>query len=800
MFEISQSKFDNYIVNGEHILTLKIKKNMSIYWYEKTKTWVLKWFDKKQLKMCYKTKICNNISKITGYKFLYEYRNSIYEDDILEIKVQDFIKLNLSEQEILRGYKCGGVNWDKKEVELDPYILGMWLADKNSNGSQQYFLNKLTKYNLINNKHIPIEYLINDRETRLKVLAGIIDTDGYVYNNRKFIEISQTNNVLSDNIMYLARSLGFNCSNKKVDKITGSYNIITINGNNLNDIPIILEYKKLNTQNLIKNPLVTRIKVKSVGVGKYVGWTIGDNRRFLLGDFTVTHNTGKTAAAIGSIELIKNEKSNYTGAIILAKGKNLLSNFKKELVEESTKGIYIPENVEYLTQQERIRRTNKLVREYYSFEFYDGKSAKDNTFYQFAQYLSSKSDEFIIEKYSNKIIVLDEVHNIRIKDTEEGKEVYVYKEFHRFLHLIKNSKVLLLSGTPIKDTIDEFANIMNLILPLDEQFPIKDEFILEYFDNKGEFYNVKKEKIMDIKSKLKGRVSYLKAVTSTIKKVFEGEKKVGNLKHFVVCKDYMGSFQSDVYTEVYEHDKGGDQAFYTDSRQASLFVFPDKTFGDLGFGMEKNKAKKKEKDIDKNKPIIVNNNNIVEKAVKVRNKKGKMVDRFYYGISDNLKNILKPNKDTTHEEILQNIKIYSSKYESCIRKILESYKNKKSSFVYCEYIKGSSALLFSFILNLFGFNNSNGNETTKGMRYVLLNTISSKPHEIKFLVDRFNRPENLFGEYINVIIGSKVVSEGISFKNIQEEHILTPHWNYSETDQAIESLSIFFNTYTNVTS
>ena len=96
------------------------------------------------------------------------------------------------------------------------------------------------------------------------------------------------------------------------------------------------------------------------------------------------------------------------------------------------------------------------------------------------------------------------------------------------------------------------------------------------------------------------------------------------MKHFVVCKDYMGSFQSDVYTEVYEHDKGGDQAFYTDSRQASLFVFPDKTFGDLGFGMEKNKAKKKEKDIDKNKPIIVNNNNIVEKAVKVRNKKGKI--------------------------------------------------------------------------------------------------------------------------------------------------------------------------------
>jgi hypothetical protein len=31
-----------------------------------------------------------------------------------------------------------------------------------------------------------------------------------------------------------------------------------------------------------------------------------------------------------SIELIKNEKSNYTGAIILARGTNLLNNFKNE--------------------------------------------------------------------------------------------------------------------------------------------------------------------------------------------------------------------------------------------------------------------------------------------------------------------------------------------------------------------------------------------------------------------------------------------------------------------------------------
>ena len=479
--------------------------------------------------------------------------------------------------------------------------------------------------------------------------------------------------------------------------------------------------------------------------------------------------SGKSASAIGSIELIKSENSNYTGAVILARGTNLLNNFKNELVNEVTKGIYIPDNFQYLTQGERVARTNKLVREYYSFEFYDGKSAKDNTFYQFAQYLSTKSDEFIISNYSNKIIVIDEVHNIRIKDIEKGKEVYVYKEFHRFLHLIKNSKVLLLSGTPIKDTIDEFANIINLILPLDEQFPIKEEFINEYFDNIGAFYKVKPSKIQEIKNKLKGRVSYLKAVTSNVKKVFVGEKNIGKLKHFIVYKDIMSTFQSDKYKEVYEKDVDGKGVVYLDSRQASLFVFPDGTYGDAGFGKDK----------------IKNDNNIIEKKTKVKGAKGKMVDKISYALSDTLKKKLKKSEDSTEEEILQNIKKYSSKYEACIRNILKAYRDKKSSFVYCEYIKGSSALLFSLLLNLFGFQKANGTEKTKGMRYVLLNNISSKNNEIKFLVDRFNKPDNLFGEYINIIIGSKVVSEGISFKNIQEEHILTPHWNYSETDQAI---------------
>ena len=43
----------------------------------------------------------------------------------------------------------------------------------------------------------------------------------------------------------------------------------------------------------------------------------------------------------------------------------------------------------------------------------------------------------------------------------------------------------------------------------------------------------------------------------------------------------------------------------------------------------------------------------------------------------------------------------------------------------------------------------------------------------------------MFGEYIKVIIGSEKMSEGITLKNIQNIHILSPGWNFSEIDQAI---------------
>ncbi len=52
---------------------------------------------------------------------------------------------------------------------------------------------------------------------------------------------------------------------------------------------------------------------------------------------------------------------------------------------------------------------------------------------------------------------------------------------HRFIHLLTNKKVLLLTGTPMKDGPQEIASLMNLILPLTQQMPTNKNFLKEYF-------------------------------------------------------------------------------------------------------------------------------------------------------------------------------------------------------------------------------------------------------------------------------------------------------------------------------
>ena len=159
----------------------------------------------------------------------------------------------------------------------------------------------LDSYGLIHKKFIPDDFLMNSREIRLKLLAGLIDTDGYAGNDGKRIQISQSNHAIARQIELLARSLGFAVHVnliKKTNIVFGggepkSYPDhlgLSISGEHLSDIPCLVSRKRCISSTPNKDPLRTGIDVSSVGKGTYYGWRVNGNKRFVLPDLTVVRN------------------------------------------------------------------------------------------------------------------------------------------------------------------------------------------------------------------------------------------------------------------------------------------------------------------------------------------------------------------------------------------------------------------------------------------------------------------------------------------------------------------------------
>jgi superfamily II DNA or RNA helicase len=201
--------------------------------------------------------------------------------------------------------KCFIDYYKKYANSLDLYIknnsiekdCSIYYAITRKKGQKNVLLDMLRKYNLICNKHIPHIYKYNSRNIRLQLLAGILDSVGFVDNSE--YDIIQKNEILLDDIIYLARSLGFACYKKKCkksfmyksEKKTGIYYRTCIHGQGLEDIPVKYEHKKVQPLRQIKDALITRIKVVPKGIDCYYGIELDGNHRYLLGDFTVTHNT-----------------------------------------------------------------------------------------------------------------------------------------------------------------------------------------------------------------------------------------------------------------------------------------------------------------------------------------------------------------------------------------------------------------------------------------------------------------------------------------------------------------------------
>ena len=130
----------------------------------------------------------------------------------------------------------------------------------------------------------------------LKMLAGLIDTDGSL--TQGGYDIIFKSKILADDTAFIARSCGLAAYVKPCVKASqkgtkGTYYRISVSGD-CSVIPCRLPYKVAPRRKQKKSVLRTGLSVEYLCEGEYVGFTVGPENHYVMGDFTVTHNCGKT--------------------------------------------------------------------------------------------------------------------------------------------------------------------------------------------------------------------------------------------------------------------------------------------------------------------------------------------------------------------------------------------------------------------------------------------------------------------------------------------------------------------------
>lgn len=306
--------------------------------------------------------------------------------------------------------------------------------------------------------HIPDMYKINDRQTRLSLFQGILE--GRVGNP-----------TLAKDVLFLTRSLGINAY------ITESGKVVTVN-----------------------NDLTMDLSVQHVGKGKYYGFTLDGNNRYVLGDFTVTHNTctatgvmeavwdsGKQIIFASSIDAIasnppfkfhecasrlfprfKGKQMEDIASEFLTRGISfktfaVLSNNVKK-VEKLKKSLGIkPGSIVPVTSKKRITgsKYNQVLETIAASWNVDKKriDAANTANKKDRSYVADLSEFMDLD---NAVLIIDEVHNL-------FRPLSHQREQHQFLekHLVDPTlhpklKIVILTATP-GDNVPDVMKLLNII-------------------------------------------------------------------------------------------------------------------------------------------------------------------------------------------------------------------------------------------------------------------------------------------------------------------------------------------------
>jgi len=238
--------------------------------------------------------------------------------------------------------------------------------------------------------------------------------------------------------------------------------------------------------------------------------------------------TGKTLASIGVCEEMRVylKQLGIKKQIMIIASPNVQDNFKTQLFDERklklNNGLWQlessignnllkeinPTMIKDISKEKIINQIKVLINNAYTFMGYDG-------FANYVRRVQSVKGDFKNEKerekrmmmniqkeFNNRLLVIDEIHNIRISEDNENKKVALY-----LMSLVKNTenmRLLLLSATPMYNSYKEIIWLINLMNANENRGLIE---IKDVFDKKGNFKEGGEELLV---RKLTGYVSFVR--------------------------------------------------------------------------------------------------------------------------------------------------------------------------------------------------------------------------------------------------------------------------------------------------
>lgn len=494
------------------------------------------------------------------------------------------------------------------------------------------------------------------------------------------------------------------------------------------------------------------------------------------------HGTGvgKTCSAISIAEQFLERLEKMNKKVIVLLNPSIKANFMKNIFDvqkliqgfpedQCTRTKYLElldidiKNLNKIKDFDRIqKRVKRLIQNRYGFYGYEefGNMIKKMENVD-ALSISDDRKQALIEKryknmFSDTVIIIDEAHNI--KASSGAKETkFLPPLLTKIIKKSLNTKLVLLTATPMFDNATEIVFLINLLLMNDKRPTIE---IKDFFNKKTGFIKLNKKK--EFIEKTRGYVSFLrgnhpfkfpkklypdiygeKDLIKSFPKMDVNGTTVQPIEHLKIVGCEMKGLQKELYEglDMNKSNKNVMGAFNTKGSLVANVVFPTK-----GSSV----------------------------SMKISN-------RGFDAMFEK-----KSNKKYVFNEMLlkENIGNYSCK----IKKILDVIENSTGIvFIYSQFISGG-ILPLALALEANGYNKYDGNlmenVPKSNKKYIMItgdSELSKNSYENYLKIEK----ENVNGDKVKVILGSASASEGLDFKNIREVHVMNPWHHLNRLDQVV---------------